>query len=239
MKIIIVMPAYQAAKTITSVFERIPKNIYKNIYKIVIVNDGSTDNLNKVVKKLNKRYQKIKLVEHKKNKGYGAAQKTGFNEVLKMDGDIGVLLHSDGQYPPELLQKLLKPLETRKADVVLGSRIMGKKALKGGMPLYKYIGNKTLTYLENLAYGMNISEYHTGYMLYSKKALTKIPFNKLSNTFHFDGEMTMMSGNKKLRIKEIPIPTTYANEVSYLNPITYGLNVLKIIWKYKTGKYNF
>ena len=107
------------------------------------------------------------------------------------------------------------------------------------MPLYKYVGNRTLTLLENFAFGMNVSEYHTGYTVYSKKALKSIPFTKLSNTFHFDGEMIMMSGKKGLRIKEIPIPTRYANEKSHLNPISYGLDVLNIIFKYLVGRYDF
>lgn len=239
MRIIIVMPAYQAAKTISSVFNRIPREFYKKIYKIIVVNDGSTDNILKVISSLKKKYKKIKIISHKKNRGYGAAQKTGFNEVLRVDGDIGILLHSDGQYPPEMLPKLTEPLEKGQADIVLGSRILGGNVLKGGMPLHKFLGNRALTTIENLAYGMNISEYHTGYMLYSKKALTKIPFNKLSNTFHFDGEMIMMSGKKKLRIREIPIPTTYANEKSHLDPIKYGIDVLTIILKNFLGKYNF
>lgn len=239
MKIIIVVPAYQAAKTISSVLNRIPKEFYKKIHKIIIVNDGSTDNTPEILKSLKKKYKKIKIITHKKNKGYGAAQKTGFNEVLKEKGDIGILLHSDGQYAPELLSKLAEPLEKGQADVVLGSRILGGNVLKGGMPLHKYLGNRFLTAIENLVYGMNISEYHTGYMLYSKKALTKIPFNKLSNTFHFDGEMIMMSGKKRMKIKEIPIPTQYADEKSYLNPIRYGLDVFNIIFKYLIGKYNF
>ncbi|MCK5282721.1 MAG: glycosyltransferase family 2 protein [Nanoarchaeota archaeon] len=239
MKIFIVMPAYQAAKTIISVFERIPKEFYNKVHTIVVVNDGSTDKTEEIVLNLKKKYDKIKLISHEKNKGYGAAQKTGFNEILNQNADIGILLHSDGQYAPELLPKVSAPLENGSADVVIGSRILGRGALKGGMPLHKYIGNKMLTAIENIAYGMNISEYHTGYMLYSKKALEKIPFNKLSDTFHFDGEMIMMSGKKKLVIKEIPIPTRYAEEKSHLNAMTYGIDVLKIIWKYKTGKYDF
>jgi len=239
LRIIIVMPAYQAGKTIASVFDRIPKKTYNRIYKIIIVNDGCTDNTVKVIEKLKKRYKKIEVIVHKKNKGYGAAQKTGFNEVLRLKGDIGVLLHSDGQYPPELMDKLLEPIIDNKADVVLGSRILGGEAIKGGMPLYKYFGNRFLTAIENVAYGMDISEYHSGYMLYSKKALEDIPFNKLSDTYHFDGEMTMMTGKKNLKIKEVPIPTRYAGEKSHLKPIKYGMDVLKIIWRYKIGKYDF
>lgn len=239
MKIMIVMPAYQAAKTIKSVIDRIPAKFYKKISRIIIVNDGSKDNTLEVLNSLKKKYKKIKIISHKRNVGYGAAQKTGFNEVLKEGSDIGILLHSDGQYAPELLPKLTEPLEKGQADVILGSRILGKTAIKGGMPVYKYLGNRALTFIENIAYGMNISEFHSGYMLYSKKALNVIPFKKLSNTYHFDGEMTMMAGKKKLRIKEIPIPTRYAEENSHLKPIQYGVDVLKIVIRNLMGKYDF
>jgi len=237
-KIVIVMPAYNAGKTIESVFRRIPKKTLEKISRIIVVNDGSTDNTETVVKKLMKKYP-IKLLVHEINKGYGAAQKTGFSCALQENADVAVLLHSDGQYAPELLPKIIEPISAGRADVVLGSRMLGGQALSGGMPPIRYFGNKFLTSLENLFYGMNISEFHSGYMAYSKGALETIPFNMLSNTFHFDGEMLLMSGKKKLKIAEVPIPTRYAEEKSYLNPLRYGLTVLKIIFKNMTGKYNF
>jgi glycosyltransferase involved in cell wall biosynthesis len=239
MGIVIVMPAYKAAKTIESVFERIPKDFYERIHRIVVVNDGSTDNTAEVIERLSKRYGKILCVNHEKNKGYGAAQKTGFSKAVELDADIAVLLHSDGQYAPELLSKMVGPIENGGADVVMGSRFLGGGALKGGMPLHKYVGNRLLTAIENIAYGMSISEFHTGYMVYSKRALEAIDFNRLSDTFHFDGEMVMMAGKKKLRIVEIGIPTRYAEEESHLKPVKYGLDVLGIILKEKRGGYDF
>ncbi len=238
-KILIVMPTYNAAKTIASVFGRIPSDIYKRLYKIIVVDDGSRDKTNLVLKKLKKRYSKILLITHNVNKGYGATQKTGFNKAVEYGADLAVLLHSDGQYAPEVLDRLIEPIISGNADVVLGSRILGGEALKGGMPLYKYIGNRTLTFIENVAYGTNLSEFHTGYMAYSKKALKEIKFNMLSDTFHFDGEMVMMASKYKLCIKEVPVPTRYADEVSYLKPIKYGFDVLKIIIKNFMGKYDF
>ena len=225
--------------TIENVFRRVPKDFLPKIYRFVVVNDGSRDDTQEVLEKLKKKYRQIAIIQFKKNRGYGAVQKAGFTEALNLDADVSVLLHSDGQYPPEMLDKMLEPIISSMADVVIGSRILGRGALKGGMPLYKYVGNRTLTLLENFAFGMNVSEYHTGYTVYSKKALKSIPFTKLSNTFHFDGEMIMMSGKKGLRIKEIPIPTRYANEKSHLNPISYGLDVLNIIFKYLVGRYDF
>lgn len=239
MKIVIVMPAYNAAKTIESVFDRIPKDFWHKIDHVLIVNDGSKDNLPEVIGRIRKKYHKIGVLTHPQNRGYGAAQKTGFTEAVRLGADIAVLLHSDGQYAPEILQKMVAPIENGEADVVLGSRMLGGGALKGGMPLYKYLGNRGLTIIENLAYGMHISEYHTGYMIYSRKALATIPFTRLSNTFHFDGEMVMMSGKKRLRIREVPIPTRYAEEKSHLKPIKYGIDVLKIIWRNWMGKYDF
>ncbi|MBU0459615.1 MAG: glycosyltransferase family 2 protein [Nanoarchaeota archaeon] len=239
-KIIVVMPAYNAEKTLKDTISRIPKKMIPSLHKIIIVNDGSIDRTEDEIKRLMKEYNHIELVNHEMNRGYGAAQKTGFNIALDKNGEVFVLLHSDGQYAPELLPKMIWPFfNNSNSDVVLGSRILGRGALKGGMPLYKYLGNRFLTLLENIFYNMNISEFHTGYMLYSKKALLKIPFNKLSNTFHFDGEMVMMSGKKRLRITEVPIPTRYAKEKSHLKPIKYGLDVLKIMIKEKMGKYDF
>jgi glycosyltransferase involved in cell wall biosynthesis len=237
-KVIVVMPAYNAAKTIASVFERVPKKTLKKISKFIVVNDGSKDNTANVLKNLSRRYR-IEIVTHNPNKGYGAAQKTGFRKALEDGADIAVLLHSDGQYAPEVMHKLLKPLEEGKVDVVQGSRILGGGAIEGGMPLYKYVGNRLLTVMENLAYGMKMAEYHSGYMLYSRKALKIIPFDRLSNTFHFDGEMLLMANKKRLRVMEIPIPTRYATEESHLNPITYGFDVVKIIIKNWMGKYDF
>ena len=239
MKIIIILPAYNAAKTIQSVFKRIPKNTLKEIYRFIIVNDGSTDATQKICEKLRKVYKKITIITHKKNKGYARAQKIGFKKALVKKADIIGILHSDGQYAPEFLPRLLQPLKDGYADVVLGSRMLGGGALKGGMPLYKYLGNKFLTLIENIAYEMKLSEYHSGYMLYSKKTLTTINFERLSNTYHFDGEMLIMAKKKKLKILEIPIPTIYGNEKSYLNSIIYGIDVLKIVFRYLMGKYDF
>jgi glycosyltransferase involved in cell wall biosynthesis len=235
MNVVIVMPAYNAARTISDVFTRIPKPFLKQISEFIIVDDGSKDDTSVKIKQLAKKY-KIKMLSHV---GYGAAQKTGFSQAVKTKADVAVLLHSDGQYPPELLPNIVKPIADGNADMVLGSRILGGSALKGGMPLHRYLGNRFLTTLENLAYGLRISEYHTGYIAYSKKALNAIPFTRLSNTFHFDGEMIVMASKRKLKISEIPIPTHYGYEKSYLNPVTYGIDVLKIIAKYLLGKYNF
>ena len=237
-KIIIVMPAYNAGRKIESVFARIPKDFIKKVSEFVIVNDGSADDTAEKIESLKKKH-KVKALTHDRNRGYGSAWKTGFSQAVQDGADIAVLLHSDGQYPPEMLPAIVSPIQLGFADMVLGSRIMGRQALKGGMPLKRYLGNRVLTVLENLAYGLNISEYHTGYVAYSKRALTEIPFIRLSDTFHIDGEMILMASKRKMRIWEIPIPTYYGDEKSYVNSFTYGLDVLKTILRNFLGKYNF
>jgi glycosyltransferase involved in cell wall biosynthesis len=240
-KIIIVIPAYNAEKKLVSVFERIPQEIWTKNVSVLIVNDGSTDSTRQKIAEVRSRWgEKIVVLDKPKNEGYARAQKSGFTEALKQGADIAVLLHSDGQYAPEKLPELLRPLEEGNADIVQGSRMMKRRdALRGGMPLYKFIANVILSMMENLVYGLRFAEYHSGYMLYSKKALQTIPFAKLSDTFHFDGEMLLVGAKKGLRVTELPIPTLYADEVSHLKPIEYGLNILKIMWRYLRGYYDF
>ena len=236
-KIYVVIPAYNAAKTIANIFDRIPKSFFPKA-TFLIVNDGSTDNTAEVAKKIQKSYPNVEIIIHEVNKGYGQTQKTGYNEALRQGADMTVLLHSDGQYAPELIEKICQPILEGKVDVAMGSRMLGGGALKGGMPRYKYYGNKFLTMIENLAYGMHVSEFHSGYMAYSRKTLETVPFNDVTDTFHFDGEMLLRAHKKGLKIAEISIPTRYAEEKSHLNPITYGLNVLKIVFRNFMGKYD-
>lgn len=235
----VVIPAYQASLTLESVFNRIPSEIYDRGARIIVVNDGSSDGTGELAARIALSRPNVEVIEHPHNKGYAQAQKTGFSHALQEGADIVALLHADGQYAPELLPQLVAPLDNDEADLVVGSRMLERGALKGGMPLYKYIANKSLTAIENFAYGLRMSEYHSGYMLYSRRCLTTIPFTKLSNTFHFDGEMIMMAGKKRLRIREIAIPTRYADEKSHLKPVRYGFDVLKIVWHNYRGKYEF
>lgn len=246
MKIVVFMPAYNAAKTIESVFPRIPGDVYRKLHKIIVVDDGSRDGTAKVVRRISRKYKKVELISHKVNRGYAQTQKTGYRAALDGGADIVVMLHSDGQYSPECLGALLEPLEKNKADVVQGSRILGGEALEGGMPSYKFIGNRMSSAIENLVSGLRISEYHSGYMLYSRRALNKLPFEKLADlyhshkgTCHYDGEMILVSNRMGLRIKEVPIPTIYAGEVSHVNPWTYGFEVMQVIVRYLTGGYKF
>ena len=238
-KIFIVMPAYNAGGKIVSVFERIPKEIWAQSPSIILVNDGSLDDTAEKIKEIKSCWPGVEVIDKPKNEGYARAQKSGFTRALSQGADIVVLLHSDGQYAPEVLPQLLQPLLEGTADIVQGSRMIDKKAaLKGGMPIYKFIANVCLSTLENLVYGCHFAEYHSGYMLYSRRALETIPFLKLSDTFHFDGEMLFVGAKKGLRVKEISIPTKYADEKSHVKPIRYGFQVLGIMLKYLNGKYD-
>lgn len=238
-KIVVVIPAYKAAATLPDVLERIPAEVHEEIHKILVVEDGGADIPRSTTPELLARYPKIEVLFHEHNKGYGAAQKTGYLRALELGADVAVLLHADGQYAPEIMAGLYAPLVSGQADIVLGSRMKNaRNALKGGMPMYKWIANLCLTRLENVAYGMKLSEYHSGYMLYSRKALETIPFQKLSDTFHFDGEMLLMGGKHKLRIADLPIPTHYGDEESHLKPIQYGFEVLGVILKNFKGHYD-
>jgi len=160
--------------------------------------------------------------------------------AVSTEATIFALLHADGQYAPEELPRLIKPFDEEKADIVQGSRIAGggRRALQGSMPLYKYVANRVLTTIENCAFDMDMAEYHNGYMLYSKRALLDIPFEKLSDNFCFDQEMLVMAKIKGLKIVERPIPTHYGDEISHLKPIPYGFNVLSLVWKYTRGHYH-
>lgn len=238
-KLAIVIPAYNAGKTIEHVFARIPPAVHPQVVRYIVVNDGSTDDTAEALGRLQQRFPNLVILDHGVNRGYGAAEKTLLRYATGTEAEVVVLLHADGQYAPEEIPRLVEPFETEKADIVQGSRLMGgRAALRGGMPLYKYAANRVLTTIENLAFGMRMAEYHSGYMLYSQRALRTIPFEKLSGTFCFDQEMLIMAKIKGLKIVELPIPTHYGDEVSHLKPIRYGFNVLSLVWAYKRGHYH-
>ncbi len=236
--VFVLMPAYNAGATIERVFERIPPEASQRIRRYVVVNDGSQDNTAEVVSRLERRIPNLVALTHEKNRGYGEAEKTLLRYAVAEGADVGILLHSDGQYSPEKIIELLEPFDRDTADMVQGSRMLGGGALKGGMPLYKFIANKALTALENLAFGMKLAEYHSGYMLYSRRAMQTIPWEQLSNSFDFDLEMIVLAHVKGLRIAEIAIPTIYAGEKSHVRSIQYGFDVLSVIRDYKRGKYH-
>lgn len=236
--VFVLMPAYNAGATIERVFDRIPAEARRRIRQYVAVNDGSTDDTANALERLKSQFANLTVLTHTTNRGYGEAEKTLLRYAVEHAADLGILLHADGQYSPEKIPELLEPFDRDTADLVQGSRLLDGGALRGGMPMYKYIANKALTSVENWAFGLKLAEYHSGYMLYSKKTMTTIPWERLSNSFDFDLEMMVLARVKGLRIAEIAIPTIYAGEKSHLNPVKYGLDVLSVVWNYKRGKYH-
>jgi glycosyltransferase involved in cell wall biosynthesis len=236
--VFVLMPAYNAGATIEKVFARIPEEAKRRIRRYVAVNDGSKDDTAAALERLRRDFSQLVVLTHETNKGYGEAEKTLLRYAVREGADVGIVLHSDGQYSPEKIVDLLAPFDRGSADMVQGSRMLDGGALRGGMPLYKFVSNKILTAIENWGFGMKLAEYHSGYMLYSRKAMESIPFEKLSRSFDFDLEMIVLARVKGLRIAEIAIPTIYAGEKSHLNPIRYGLDVLSVVRKYRRGVYH-
>ena len=232
-RLLIFVVAYNHEKFVESVINRIPKKLSK-LYdlEILIIDDASKDNTFEISKKLQtiykkKRIFKINVFYNPINQGYGGNQKIGYHYSIKEKFDFVVLLHGDGQYAPEELPKLLDCLNYGKFDVVIGSRMIKKNnALKGGMPLYKLIGNIILTKIQNFLLKTELAEYHTGYRIYSVESLKKIPFLFNTNDFHFDTEILIQLIMNKEKIKEVSIPTFYGNEICHVNGMKYAFNVL-------------
>ncbi|MBH50604.1 MAG: hypothetical protein CMG70_01405 [Candidatus Marinimicrobia bacterium] len=232
-KILILIVTYNAESHIESLLERIPKSFIfskKHRIKILISDDASQDDIINVSKKYINQNKKIpiKIIKNPKNQGYGGNQKIGYTYAIMKNFDIVILLHGDGQYAPEYIPQLVDPIINGESDAVFGSRMISKKnALKGGMPLYKFIGNQILTKIQNKILSTNLSEFHSGYRIYSTKMLKSIPFQHNSNDFDFDTEIILQILNTKFRIKELPIPTYYGNEISYVNGMKYAYKIIK------------
>jgi glycosyltransferase involved in cell wall biosynthesis len=235
-KLYIIMPAYKAEKTMARVFERIAPAMREKISGYLVVDDGSPDGTYAEMQRLASLYPGFAPLRHEVNRGYGGAEKTLLLAALERGADYVIMLHADGQYSPESMGEILACLE-QGADIVQGSRVLAGGALKGGMPLYKYLANKSLTFFENLVFGMKMAEYHSGYMAYSRAMLTGAPFPALSDSFDFDLEMIVLAKIAGRTIREVAIPTIYADEVSHLNPIKYGMNVLGVMNQYRKGHY--
>jgi len=230
-KIAVVMPAYNAEKTLKKTYDEIPKDI---VDAVIVVDDNSTDRTVEVARGLG-----LVAVVHEKNMGYGANQKTCYAEALKDRADVVVMLHPDYQYPPELITPMAALVTSGMFDCVLGSRILGNMALRGGMPLYKYIANRILTLLENNMIGQKMSEYHSGFRAFSKELLMSLPIMENSDDFVFDNQMLLQAFYFGYRIGEITCPAVYTPESSSINfsrSVTYGFGVLQTAWRYMLAK---
>jgi len=232
-KISIVLPAYNAEKTLEKTFNEIPFDI---VDQVILVDDFSKDQTIKVAERLGIR----QIVRHETNLGYGGNQKSCYNIALELDSDIIVMLHPDYQYTPRLIHSMCYVIANGVYDVVLGSRILGGGALKGGMPLYKYIGNRMLTLFQNFMMGQKLSEYHTGFRTFSRNVLKSIAYNVNSDDFVFDNQMIAQIFYSGFEIAEITCPTSYFKEASSINlkrSIKYGLGVIRTSIQYRLQKW--
>src|SRR4030043_512589 len=234
-KVVIVMPAFNAAKTIADTYKEIPQDYRK---MIILVDDRSTDNTVDVAKKLG-----IKVFAHPNNLGYGGNQKTCYWEALKLNPDVVVMLHPDYQYDATMMPYLVQPILDGKYDFMFGSRIATKQtALEGGMPPLKYYVNRVVCLIQNVLLGVNFTEHFSGYRAYSKNLLKKVPFQRFSNDFVFDQEMTISSISYGFRIGEIPIPTRYhekASSIQFLKGSKFVLEGFLTIFRYKLHTLGF
>jgi glycosyltransferase involved in cell wall biosynthesis len=228
MKIGVLIVAYNAEDTLARVLDRIPQDFAQQIDSILVCDDASTDNTHQVgLGYKSDSKLPLSIVRHEINLGYGGNQKTGYQWALEKNLDAVILLHGDGQYAPEYLPQMVEPIISGRADVVFGSRMITQGgARKGGMPLYKYAGNKILTYLQNSLAKVSLSEWHSGYRAYSVSALRKVNFLKNSDYFDFDSQIILQMIGARQRITEIEIPTFYGDEISRVNGIKYGLKIL-------------
>lgn len=231
-KVIIVMPAYKASQTLEKTYREIPFDLVDDI---ILVDDASPDNTVEVAERLGIKH----VIRHDKNKGYGGNQKTCYTKALELGGDIVIMLHPDYQYTPLLLTAMISIIGNGLYQVVFGSRILGKGALKGGMPLYKYIANRILTLTQNILMNQKLSEYHTGYRAFSGEVLRSVPFQKCNDDFVFDNEMIAQIFWKGYEIGEVTCPTKYFEEASSINfqrSMKYGFGVLGVSSRYFLAK---
>ena len=226
-KVVVVMPAYNAAKTLHMTYADLPRNV---VDLVIVVDDGSSDETARIARDLG-----LELFIHDRNYGYGANQKTCYREALRAGAEIVVMVHPDYQYDPTLLPEIIRPIEAGEADVVLGSRLMGIHPIRQGMPWWKYYSNRFLTTLENLVFGLHLSEYHTGYRAFRRQVLESVNLEMDSDRFIFDQEILAQIVNVKMRITEVPVPTRYfaqASSASLIQSCVYGVSVLWLLVRY-------
>jgi glycosyltransferase involved in cell wall biosynthesis len=234
-KVVVVMPAYNAGRTLRLTYEELPKD---TVNLVILVDDGSTDETLDVARQLN-----LEIFVHNRNYGYGANQKTCYTEALKAGADIVVMVHPDYQYDPTLLPQIIEPIVKGEADLVLGSRLMGGAAVRQGMPWWKYLGNRALSRLENLVFGLSLSEFHTGYRAFRREVLETVNYAMNSDGFVFDQEIIAQVVAARFRIAEIAVPVRYfpeASSASFVDSVVYGLRILLLLARfalYRLGLY--
>jgi glycosyltransferase involved in cell wall biosynthesis len=233
----ILIVTYNALATILPVLKRIPPNVWRNVEEIVIFDDDSQDATYELAVGLKtlRHLPKLHVLKHPRNLGYGGNQKAGYRYFIDKGFDLVVLLHGDGQYAPEILARMYAPIIAGEADAVFGSRMMTTYGgpLKGGMPLYKFVGNRILTWYENRALGMRLTEFHSGYRAYNLHAIANIDFRHMTNDFHFDTEIIIKLHHQGCRIREVPIPTYYGTEICRVDGLKYARDVVRAVGRYR------
>jgi 2-polyprenyl-3-methyl-5-hydroxy-6-metoxy-1,4-benzoquinol methylase len=236
----ILIVAYNAVSTIAKVLQRIPADVWAQVEEVVVFDDASRDHTYELALglKMLSGLEKLTVIKNEKNLGYGGNQKAGYSYFAAKGFDIVVLLHGDGQYAPEILSSMYAPLVAGQANAVFGSRMMSTYGgpLKGGMPLYKLVGNKILTYFENRALGLRLTEFHSGYRAYSLHALKQIDFSEMTDVFHFDTQIIIKLHHQGFKILEIPIPTYYGDEICYVDGLRYAQDVFLSVLRYQRTK---
>lgn len=232
-KVVVVLPAYNAEKTLEQTYREIPFDLVDDV---VLVDDASRDNTVGLARSLGIRH----AIRHERNKGYGGNQKTCYKKALELGADIVVMLHPDYQYTPKLLPAMISVIGNEVYPVVFGSRILGNGALQGGMPMYKYVANRLLTFTQNMLLGEKLSEYHTGYRAFNREVLQSIDLEACNDDFIFDNEMVSQIFYKGFRIAEVTCPTKYFDEASSINfsrSVKYGLGCLRVSIVYRLCKW--
>ena len=233
----ILIVAFNAVTTLAKVLKRITPNVWQNVEEVAVFDDASQDETYELAAgmKLMRDLPKLHVLKHDKNLGYGGNQKAGYKYFMDKGFDMVVLLHGDGQYAPEILAHLYNPIVRGEAHAVFGSRMMKTYGgpLKGGMPLYKYVGNRILTIMENRALGLDLTEFHSGYRAYDLHALRRMHMEDMTNDFHFDTEIIIKLRHQRFKITEVPIPTYYGNEICYVNGLKYAKDVAKAVYRYR------
>ena len=233
---VVVVPAYQAARHVRGVLERVLAVQPFAAGKVIVVDDGSTDATGDEVRAV--RDARVELVVRRVNGGYGAAMKDGLAAAQVHAPELVACVHADGQYSPEALPALIGELHARGLDLLQGSRIASGTALAGGMPLYKYTANALLNRIENRTLRLSMTDYHSGYLIYGPRVLRDVPLRGLSDSFDFDLEVIASARARGLAVGEAPVPTHYGDQVSHLQPVAYGLRVLRVLWNYRRGRYD-
>lgn len=232
-KVVVVMPAYNAARTLQMTYMELPQD---TVDMVILVDDGSTDETVALARELN-----LRIFLHDRNYGYGANQKTCYAEALRAGAEIVVMVHPDYQYDPRLVPDMVRPIQRGEADVVLGSRLKAGSPLRKGMPWWKYVSNRALTWVENKVFGLALSEYHTGYRAYRREVLETVNFALNSDRFIFDQEIIAQIVGAQFRIGEVAVPTRYfaeASSISFLASVRYGFGILRVVtrfWLHRRG----